>query len=96
MGARDGLILRIFLAEGLIIAGIGAGLGFGIGILVCVLQQQFGLIKLEGSSFLVDAYPVIMNPMDFLLVSITIIVIGVAASWYPAKQAAKEELTVGS
>ncbi|WP_298736535.1 FtsX-like permease family protein [uncultured Chitinophaga sp.] len=96
MGARNGLILRIFLAEGLIIAGIGAGLGFGIGILVCVLQQQFGLIRLEGSSFLVDAYPVIMNPMDFVLVSVTIIVIGVAASWYPAKQATKEALAVGS
>lgn len=95
MGARDGLILRIFLAEGLIIAGIGAGLGFGIGILVCVLQQQFGWIKLEGSSFLVDAYPVIMNPMDFLLVSITIIVIGVGASWYPARQASREQLAVG-
>ncbi len=96
MGARDSLILRIFLAEGLIIAAIGAGLGFGLGTLVCVIQQQFGLIKLEGSSFLVDAYPVSMNPMDFLLVSITIIVIGIGASWYPARQAAKEGLAVGS
>jgi lipoprotein-releasing system permease protein len=80
--------MRIFLAEGLIIAGIGAALGFGLGTLVCILQQQFGFIKLEGSSFLVDAYPVSMHPMDFLLVSITIIVIGIGASWYPAKRAA--------
>lgn len=87
MGARQQLIMKIFLAEGLIIAGIGAGLGFGLGALVCWIQQQFGVIKLEGASFLVDAYPVSMHPMDFVLVSITIIVIGIAASWYPAKRA---------
>jgi len=87
MGARQQLIMKIFLAEGLIIAGIGAGLGFGLGALVCWIQQQFGVIKLEGASFLVDAYPVSMHPMDFVLVSITIIVIGIAASWYPARRA---------
>ena len=87
MGARQQLIMKIFLAEGLIIAGIGAGLGFGLGALVCWIQQQFGIIKLEGTSFLVDAYPVSMHPMDFVLVSITIIVIGIGASWYPARRA---------
>ncbi len=90
MGARRQLIMRIFLAEGLIIAGIGAALGFGLGGLVCFIQQRFGIIKLEGASFLVDAYPVSMHPGDFGLVSITIIVIGLAASWYPAKKAAAE------
>ena len=92
MGARQQLIMKIFLAEGLIIAGIGAGLGFGLGALVCWIQQQFGVIKLEGASFLVDAYPVSMHPMDFVLVSITIIVIGIAASWYPARRASMLEI----
>ncbi|GAA0528268.1 FtsX-like permease family protein [Chitinophaga japonensis] len=92
MGARYRLVLRIFLAEGLIIAGIGAALGFGLGTLVCVLQQQFGIIRLEGTSFLVDAYPVSMHPSDFLLVSATIIIIGLAASWYPAKKAAAQSI----
>ncbi|ASZ10002.1 FtsX-like permease family protein [Chitinophaga pendula] len=90
MGARQRLIRRIFLAEGLIIAGVGTLLGFGIGILVCVVQQQFGLIKLEGASFLVDAYPVSMYWGDFVLVSMTIVVIGLAAGWYPAHRAARQ------
>lgn len=90
MGARRQLLLRIFLAEGLIIAGIGALIGFVLGTSVCLLQQQFGIIKLEGSSFLVDAYPVSMHATDFLLVSLTILVIGLAASWYPAWRAAAE------
>jgi lipoprotein-releasing system permease protein len=90
MGARSTMITRIFLAEGLIIAGIGTLIGFALSIVFCLLQQRFGLIKLEGTSFLVNAYPVSMHPADFLLVSVTIIVIGVGASWYPAKRAGRQ------
>ncbi|NLR61563.1 ABC transporter permease [Chitinophaga polysaccharea] len=92
MGARKSLIMRIFLAEGLIIAGIGTLLGLGLGIGFCLLQQQFGIIKLEGTSFLVDAYPVSMHAADFLLVFVTIMIIGLAASWYPARRAAVEAI----
>jgi lipoprotein-releasing system permease protein len=90
MGARPGLITRIFLAEGMIIAGFGTLIGFGISILFCVLQQKFGLIRLEEESFLVSAYPVSMHLGDFILVSVTIIVIAVAASWYPATRAGRQ------
>jgi lipoprotein-releasing system permease protein len=92
MGARSRMIMRIFLAEGLIIAGIGTLIGFGLSILFCLLQQRFGLIKLEEESFLVNAYPVSMHISDFILVSVTIIVIGGAASWYPARRAAKQSI----
>jgi lipoprotein-releasing system permease protein len=94
MGARKSLIMRIFMAEGLIIAGIGTLVGFGLGISFCVLQQRFGIIKLEGTSFLVDTYPVSMHAEDFLLVFVTIMVIGGAASWYPARRAAVEAITL--
>jgi lipoprotein-releasing system permease protein len=92
MGARPALITRIFLAEGLIIAGIGTLIGFAISITFCVLQQRFGLIKLEEASFLVNAYPVSMYFSDFVLISITIIVIGIAASWYPAIKAGRQTI----
>lgn len=92
MGARSRLIMRIFLTEGLIIAGIGTLIGFGISIVFCLLQQKFGFIKLEEDSFLVSAYPVSMHISDFILVSVTILVIGVVASWYPAKRASKQNI----
>lgn len=92
MGARSQLIMRIFLTEGLIIAGIGTLIGFTISIVFCLLQQQFGFIKLEEDSFLVNAYPVSMHISDFILVSVTILVIGMAASWYPAKRAARQHM----
>ncbi|TWW01823.1 FtsX-like permease family protein [Chitinophaga pinensis] len=90
MGARPQLITRIFLAEGMIIAAIGTAIGFGISIGFCLLQQHFGLIRLEEDSFLVNAYPVSMHISDFMLVSVTIIIIGGAASWYPARRAGKQ------
>lgn len=94
MGARKSLIMRIFLTEGLIIAGIGTLLGFVLGGGFCLIQQHFGIIRLEGTSFLVDAYPVSMHLADFGLVLITILVIGLAASWYPARRAAVEAISL--
>ncbi|SFW38079.1 ABC transporter permease [Chitinophaga sancti] len=94
MGARSSLITKIFLAEGLIIAMIGTLIGFFISVVFCLLQQRFGLVKLEGQSFLVNSYPVSMHLSDFLLVSVTIIVIGVAASWYPARRAGRQQVAL--
>ncbi len=87
MGARDGLIQRIFLAEGLLIAVTGAGIGTVIALLVCLGQQYFGWVKLGGGTFVVDAYPVSMHLTDFLLVWVTILIVSLLASWYPAHQA---------
>ncbi|MBV8255043.1 MAG: ABC transporter permease [Chitinophaga sp.] len=92
MGARQSLVMRIFLAEGLIIAGIGAFLGCGLGTIFCLIQQQWGIIRLEGTSFLVDSYPVSMHWGDYVLVLVTILVIGLAASWYPARRASREAM----
>lgn len=92
MGSTDGRILRIFLSEGLIIAGMGSVIGFALALIILVLQQQFGLVKLGGTSFLIDAFPVEMHGDDFLLVGCTVAVIGFLASWYPAKKAAVQAI----
>lgn len=94
MGSRNSLIQRIFLSEGLIIAGAGSLIGFSLAVTICLLQQKFGLIKLGGGSFLIDAFPVEMHLEDFILVSVTILIIGVLASWYPASRAARQAITL--
>lgn len=90
MGAGQGLIQRIFLAEGLLIATVGAALGTVVALLICLGQQYFGWVKLGGGTFVVDAYPISMHFPDFLLVWCTILVIALAASWYPALKAAHQ------
>ncbi|UYQ93132.1 FtsX-like permease family protein [Chitinophaga horti] len=92
MGSTNGRILRIFLAEGLIIAVIGSVVGIALALIMLVLQQQFGIIKLGGDSFLIDAFPVEMHAEDFGLVAGTVIVIGILASWLPARRAAAQPI----
>jgi len=96
MGARDVSIKQIFFFEGLLISLTGAFSGLLLGLLVCVLQQEFGLIKLQGGgSFIISAYPVKLIATDFLYVFITITLIGTAAAWLPVRRiAAKLQKTV--
>jgi ABC-type lipoprotein release transport system permease subunit len=87
MGAKDVIIKQIFFFEGLLISLTGAFSGLLIGLLVCVLQQRFGLIKLQGGgSFIISAYPVKLIATDFLYVFITIVLIGTAAAWLPVRR----------
>ena len=85
MGATTRVVKRIFLIEGMMISLIGAVTGMGLGAFVCWLQQTYGLIKMggPGSTFVVDNYPVSMQPLDFLLVFFTVMLIGYLAAWYP-------------
>jgi lipoprotein-releasing system permease protein len=91
MGASPVLIRNIFLAEGAIVAFIGAGTGLALGLLVCWVQQTFGLISMGMATALVDAYPVKMQLMDFLLTGIAIILITLLVSIRPALNAATVE-----
>ncbi len=95
MGATRRLIQQIFLVEGLLLAGAGMVLGFAIAIVFILAQWQFGIIKLEGN-MVVDSYPISMRFSDFVLVACTVAVIGLVASWLPARRAAAvEEINLG-
>lgn len=88
MGATRGWIQRIFLTEGILLAAIGAGIGISLALLLCFLQLQYKLIPLEGTSFVIDYYPVKLVFTDFVIVAATVFIIAVAASWFPSKRAA--------
>jgi len=96
MGATSRLIRNIFLAEGLMIAGSGAVLGSFLALVICSLQKHFGFIKLQGGSFVIDAYPISIHFTDFILVFFTIIMISILASWYPASRASMQLLDLKS
>ncbi len=88
MGAERTSIRNIFLLEGVLWACIGGLSGLFIGSVISLIQQQFGIIKLQGA-FVVDAYPVKVAVTDILMVLVTIIAVGLMAGWYPAQRAAK-------
>ena len=94
LGASDKQIVRVFLFEGRMISSIGAVVGILIGLLLCWLQQEYGLVGLGRSSgsFVVDSYPVSVHPEDIVLVFITVIAVGWIAVWYPVIYFAKRLL----
>lgn len=93
LGATDNQIVRIFLFEGRMITFIGAVIGIVLGIILCLLQQTYGLISLgTAGSFVVDAYPVSVHVGDVVLIFITVVVVGFLSVWYPVHYLSKRLL----
>ena len=87
-------IRRIFASEGRLISIGGAMVGLLLGFVVCWLQQTFGFLKLDSmGSFVISNYPVKMMWTDFVLVLVTVVGIGLVASWYPIRLFTKRYLS---
>ena len=63
LGARPGLIRRIFFDEGWMIVLLGAVVGLAVGIILCLIQQHVGVIRMPGN-FVVEYYPVVIKPLS--------------------------------
>lgn len=86
LGAPDGMVARIFIYEGNLIALIGAIVGLVLGIVLCLLQQHFGLIGLGGDGqFVVSAYPVRVKFTDIVLVFFSVVVVSAISVWLPIR-----------
>jgi lipoprotein-releasing system permease protein len=94
LGANDRQIVRIFLFEGRLISFIGAVSGIVLGVLLCWLQQTFGLISLGAAgSFIVDAYPVSVHWEDVALIFFTVLAVGFLSVWYPVRYLSRRLLS---
>ena len=84
LGADKNLVQRVFFFEGMLISLIGCIIGMVLGLAFALIQQKFGFITMAGTT-MVQAYPVTLKAMDFLLVFITVISISVIASGISAR-----------
>ena len=85
-GADNKIISNIFVFEGVIVSFVGAVVGILLGLVLCLAQQEFGLISTGGSGdFIMDSYPVRVMWSDVLVVFATVLVTGVVAVWLPVK-----------
>ena len=80
MGASPRLVRSIFFMEGMMISMIGCVAGISTGLIFCLLQQRFGFITMNEANMAIDAYPIALKGMDFILVSITVLSISAIAS----------------
>lgn len=86
MGMTPKKIRQIFQSQGLQIGLIGCGLGGLIGIGITLAQREYSLVKLS-SSFIIDAYPVMIHFSDVAIVLAGTMALCLLASWYPALRA---------
>lgn len=92
LGANEQQIRSIFMMEGRLICLLGAVIGIVCGLVLCFLQQEFGLIRFgdgEGS-YIIDAYPVSVHVTDVLLVLLTVVAVGFLSVWYPVHYLSKK------
>ena len=86
LGASEGLIRKIFLLEGWLVNAIGAVGGIIIGLVICLLQEHLGLLKLgNGSEYVLSAYPVVVQGGDILLVIGIVLLLSLISVWIPVR-----------
>lgn len=85
LGVLKSDVQKIFFKKSMLTIFYGVIVGISIGLLLAYLQQAFGFITMGGGSFVINTYPVAVKFTDVILVSATVLVIGLLASWYPAK-----------
>lgn len=92
MGASNSLVARIFLYEGWLITFIGILSGILLGLILTLLQQHFGLLRLSNipGAYIIDAYPVIVRAADILIVFTVVSVIGLLTVLYPVNNLRKK------
>ena len=81
--------MKIFLFEGLVVGIIGTFFGCVIGYLLCWAQNTFHFFRLPPEIYFISTLPVLMQPTDFLFVSVAGVAICFFATLYPAKRAAR-------
>ncbi|MBD3615980.1 MAG: ABC transporter permease [Gracilimonas sp.] len=91
IGSKSKMIRRIFLMEGLMVAGVGLIIGITISLLFYFLQVNYQIIPLSQENYYMSYAPVEPQAIDFIIVSIVTIILSGLASWFPARIAANTD-----
>ena len=87
LGASEKMIRRVFVLEGWMVNALGALGGLVVGLVVCLLQEHLGLLKLgNGAEYVIEAYPVAVQGWDIVMVIVVVLVLGAISSWIPARR----------
>lgn len=85
-GADNKTVSNIFVFEGIMISLLGAISGILLGILLCIAQQEFGILATGGSGdYIMDSYPVKVEAGDIVAVFVTVLATGFMAVWLPVR-----------
>ena len=80
IGADNAFIRKIFVCEGLLIAGVGGAIGLVLGVAVTLAQQYFGFVKMPNGNFLVENYPVELQVLDLVVIFVVFVAVALGVS----------------
>lgn len=84
LGATNASVRRIFLIKASRLIAEGILIGDAVALALCVVQQQWQVVKLDAESYSMTHVPVDIDPMIFLLVSLGTLVACLLALLLPA------------
>jgi lipoprotein-releasing system permease protein len=87
MGARNGSIIRIFMAQGLAIGVTGALVGSFLGWILCFIQQRWQIIKLPQDIYYISTMPMKISLADIVVITVVTIVLCFLSTIYPSYKA---------
>lgn len=89
MGATPQLVRGIFCSEGRLMTLISLAIGLVIGVALTLIQQFFGVVRLNTATLLIDAYPIELHLTDVLLTSVVFLLIAWVIIWITVRQTLK-------
>ncbi len=84
MGAANSLVRRIFLIQSGFIVLRGLFFGNLIGLAICIVQKEFGIIKLDEASYYLSTVPIYLNAIHILLLNIGTFLVTIAMLVVPS------------
>ena len=91
IGADNNFIRGVFVREGLLISGIGGLIGLLLGVVITLAQQHFGFVKMPNGNFLVENYPIELQPTDLIVIFTTFVAVALAVSFIATSTMIKSE-----
>lgn len=89
MGATAAGVRRIFMFQGAIIGAVGTTIGYVLGIVLALLLKKYQFIELPPGVYMMDTLPVIIDPLDLLIIGAVSMFMCFVATIYPARQASR-------
>jgi len=84
MGAANPLIQRIFLIQSMRIVFKGLIFGNLVGLAICLIQKEFGILKLDEASYYLSTVPIYINAFHILLLNLGTFLVTIAMLVVPS------------
>lgn len=85
LGATPSLVRRVFTSQGMMMVRRSMVGGVVVGVVLTLLQQHFGLVRIGAASLMVDAYPVELQWSDVVAVAVGYYAVASVIVWFTVR-----------